>query len=353
MRLCVSRTALLGILCLLLIAHTPPTFADNGFLKRVTIITGEWAPYTSEADSHRGYLSELVTEALGGMGLKPEYVFLPFAYGYERAKSGEAFATFPYFHSDKREAEFFFSRALDRIDYVIFVRTDKADKFAEVKASADLSAFKTVRVDGYGYGEFEKHIRPADSQAQSEIQAFRHLLEGKIDYLAASREVGRRLIERYFFRDQHQFQILTPPGATEPIGWSMDIHLLFPKSQPDAEANRDAFDKKLGAVLASGFRQVLQRRNNDEIRSRRIVRLTDPGSFALVTAKDSPDAKESFIIPRGTRALVIDWSKNFTEKMVTTVFEQMQRYSRVQLINGPLKGRLVYVRNMFIELPKD
>lgn len=349
----VSWAALFCMLFLFQVAHAPSSRADNGFLKPVTIITGEWAPYTSEADSHRGYLSELVTEALGGMGLKPSYVFLPFAFGYERAKSGEAFATFPYFHSEQREEEFFFSKPLDRIDYVIFVRSDRTSRFAQVKERADLSAFNTVRVDGYGYGEFEKHIRPADSQAQSEIQAFRQLLEGKIDYLAASRDVGTRLIERYFFRDQHRFQILTPPGATEPLGWSMDIHLLFPKSQPDAEANRDAFDKKLDAVIASGFRQVLQRRNNDEIRSRRIVRLTDPGSFALVTAKDSPDAKESFIIPRGSRALVVDWSKNFTEKMVTTVFEQMQRYSRVQLINGPLKGRLVYVRNMFIELPKD
>lgn len=323
----------------------------------VTVITGEWAPYSTEFDERYGYVTELVTQTLRGMNKTPTYAFFPFFAGYEKTRAGEAFATFPYFYTEERAADFYYSDPLAQVEYVVFVHNDDLDKFQSVEKVEDLKPFVLGKVSGYAYGALDPFITSEGPDAASEIQAFRMLLDKKVDYVAASRAVGQKLIERYFFEDLHKFHVLQiqddESELKKDLTWPIDIHVLFPKVRSTALRDRDDFNASLKKVLATGYSQILNRFNSADVKARRIVRLSDPGSFALVTAKANLQSRESFIIPRGSKAVVVTWSKNFETQEITTVHEQMSRYTRVKLLNGPLRGRLVWVRNMFIELPEE
>ncbi|MEM7621036.1 MAG: hypothetical protein AAF228_11350 [Pseudomonadota bacterium] len=331
-------------------------------LDPVTLITGEWSPYVTEFDPHHGHVSKLVTQTLRGMNKKPNYVFFPFFAGYEKAKTAEAYATFPYFHTKERATDFYYSDPLAQINYVVFIRSDDASKFSAIKSVKDLKNFSTAKVAGYAYGALDPYIKSVGEDVPSEIQAFQMLLQNKVDYIAASDVVGQKLIERYFFKEQHRFQIVkvneaSPPKAEKTgsthLSWPIDIHVLFPKSRLSARADRDAFNQSLKKVLATGYRQVLQELYTKDVKSKYVVRLSDPASFALVTAKEDKSDTETLVIPRGSKALVVEWSKNFYSKENSTVHKQMNAYTQVKLLNGPLQGRVVWVQNMFIELPEE
>lgn len=327
-------------------------------LKPVTVITGEWAPYTTESESNYGYMSELVTQTLRGMDRKVNYQFLPFFAGYEKTKNGGAFATFPYFYSKERSKDFFYSAPLTEIEYVVFIHSSNAEKFSNVKQLSDLKAFSMAKVAGYAYGKLDEYIKPSGKDLASEIQAFRQLLSKKADYVAASRAVGMNIIERYFFKDLHQFQILKIKKNTDSslpidLSWNINVHVLFPKVNSNAESDRDGFNASLKKIQETGIQQSMKTLNTRDVKARRIVKLSDPGSFALVTAKKSLQSDKSYIIPRGSKALVVEWSRNFKVGLKTTVHQQMNQYTKVRLLNGPLRGHIVYVRNMFIELPDE
>ena len=250
-------------------------------LKPVTVITGEWAPFVTEAEPRFGYISEVVTQTLLAMDKKANYAFYPFFAGYQKTKEGGAFATFPYFYQESRSQDFFYSDPIVKVDYVVFVRADKLKKFQSVEKLQDLKKFTIAKVSGYAYGKLDPYIKPSGPDSASEIGAFRNLLENKADYIAASREVGLNIIRQFYFKDQHKFHILKVNKNRSELSWSINIHVLFPKANPEARTDRDSFNASLKKVLTTGILQNFQKLKTADIKARRIVKLSDPGVICI------------------------------------------------------------------------
>jgi len=80
------------------------------------------------------------------------------------------------------------------------------------------------------------------------------------------------------------------------------------------------------------------------------VTLSNIDQFPVVVASENENSVERFIIPRGTKALVIKWSDNFLTAGNFNIFDVMYKKTKVKIINGPLQGRELYIDNMYIEI---
>ncbi|MGD2133633.1 MAG: transporter substrate-binding domain-containing protein [Maricaulaceae bacterium] len=337
-------------LALLLFVMSWPAGAQDAFFEEEVVLTGDWPPFMDEEAPGQGATTAFMTAVLHEMGVEPNYRFLPtWRNTLNAAHEGAVFATFSWSpdRSDIR-TRFLKSDPIYEVTFRVFVDADRLARgdFDAVAAPQDLGGMRGVRMSGY--------LQIADFDAvelverETTASAFDALLGGDVDFVIEARRVGEAVIERDFFIDKQRFALLEGPA----LRWSVAQVALFPTSRSDPQAEVDRFNAALAVVRdVTSVDRILEQTTGDFL-ERRIVRLTDPGAFSLVTGKFSPDSAESVIIPRGATAVVVDWSANFETPEVTTVHRQMNEYTRVRLLNGPLKDEVLYVRNMFIELPE-
>lgn len=328
-------------------------------LDRAVVVTGEWPPFTSERMPGGGLLAALVTEILKGMDHEPVYEFLPFSNTLQMTDEGKALGTFPWFRNAEREKAFSYSDPILEVEYVIFFNPLAGSPVSEVTGFADLKDLKTVRVAGYAYGKLDclldlgtvdcpEDARPAGTSrevVESEYQAFAMLRDGEIDFLAASRAVGEALIERSFpLEDRRQFAVLERPG----LSWSMGLHFLFPRSRPDAEELKQAFDRALAGIEAGGRVAELRQTLEWQVRWKgRVVSISEAGNDAPLVGHPRRDVADFVLLPRGSRAVVLEWSGYFRGAASDPDEPSM---SLVQLLNGPLRGQRLWVRDELLEL---
>ena len=327
-------------------------------LDRAVVVTGEWPPFTSERMPGGGLLSALVSEVLKGMDREPVYEFLPFANALQMTDEGKAIGTFPWFRNAEREKAFAYSNPILEVEYVVFFNPTIQSPIRDVAAFEDLKELKTVRVAGYAYGKLDCLLDfgnvecPQDAPpvadlgvVESEYRAFEMLRDGEIDYLAASRAVGESLIDRAFpMEDRRKFGVLDRPALT----WSMGVHFLFPRSRPDANDLKQAFDRALAGIEASG--RVAELRQTIEWQGRwkgRVVSLHEPGTGAPLAGHPRRGVADFVLLPRGSRAVVLEWSGYF---LGTATDPEEPSMSYVQLLNGPLRGERLWVRDEIVEL---
>ncbi len=355
------RRLLASAICLVLMLAMPGSLRAEVLLERAVVVTGEWAPFTSEYMEDDGLLTALVTEVLRGMDRAPEYEFLPFSVALDKAAEGKAIGTFPWFSNAERAERFVYSEPIIGVEYVIFV--NPASPAASATTFEDLKGLKTARVEGYAYGKFDCFLDYGDAAcppepkppkrksepevvpAASEFLAFQMLAKGKIDYVAASRAVGKSLIRRAFsLDDQPKFRILDAPE----LRWPINVHFLFSKNRADAKDLKQAFDKALAEVKASGRVAALRQRLDWEEHWRRnLVVLGDPSGGGLITGHPQLGDSEFVVLPRGTRGVVLRWSSHFRG---TAAAADDPAMSYIQLVNGPLRGTRLWVRDELISL---
>jgi hypothetical protein len=374
-------TAWLTYACLLASSFT--ALAED-VLEPVNIATTEWPPYT--VDSQSGIATEIVDRTLRGMKRHPNTILLPTFQAVLDSRQG-LFGVYPYLRchpsrvkslrddgldSDPcvvRENLFEFSDPIMSFEYVIVVRANDQRRFDRVKSLNDLRAFRTRRVSGYSYGQLDDFIQDHEDPLPNQVRALNLLLEGSVDYVAISRLHYHWLLENEFFTTRQRFAMLDNPDQGN-LRWSIDLHFLVPKSQDRAKQILKEFNNSLALVSEGGkLAERLKRRASDETMQRAFVILTDPAAIPLVTAwlkhdgafgEDEckkPEAESYLVsVPRGTRAVVLDWSDNFMPpsdpdgRPSQSVHEQLQALSRVRIMNGPLKDHVVCVKGMFIEL---
>lgn len=316
-----------------------------GQLPAVRLTTGEWPPYTGEELPHGGLLTRMVELAMANMGEEAEVRYLPFFIGYNRTLEGDHFATFPYVKTPERLAEMRYSDLLAEIDLVMFYKRGAIPDPARLDTVEEFSELRIGRVVGYQYEGLGPIYQESEGRYSSEVMAFRALERGEVDLVPASRQVGVRLI-RELFNDYYRSYDYLP-------NWSLSqkVFLVVPRAAEGGEEWLRAFNESLAFLKEKGTVDELLSLAGEETLVSSIVRLVNnTETHPLVIARDEPNAEEGYVVARGTRAVVLQWSQRFTEAGEVRVFDEMFAKSRVRIIEGPLKGKVVWVENMFIEV---
>lgn len=218
----------------------------------VRIVTGEWAPYISEAFEGGGISCQIVREAFASMGYAVEYTFtMPWVERiYELARAGEYDATMAWRATPAR-LEHFISSAEPVMEnrYVFFHRRD--DPF-DWRRFADLADVPIAGTRGFNYGDA---FRRLDAEGRLRVlwsdttrESFAKLLRGEARLVAHDQGVGHEDLRAHFSAAERA-RVTFHPRMT-------DHHLsnvIFPRVRlPRSTELRDAFDSGLARITARG-----------------------------------------------------------------------------------------------------
>ena len=221
----------------------------------VTISTSQWSPYITSVSPQYGSMSTIINEAFANVGIKVEYVFLPWARAYEGAKSGEVDATSYWYKDEKHERDFLYSDPLTTDEVVFFRLKKKAGK--TWRQLDDFNGFRIGLTRGFTYTKAmwdyaEKHKGDVYIVG-SDKQNFQMLMLGREDIVPAQKIVGQHILETLISSKHPDIvEMLSPPLSVR------TGHLLFPKASKHSEDLIRQFNKGLAELKRSGRLKTLQ-----------------------------------------------------------------------------------------------
>jgi polar amino acid transport system substrate-binding protein len=305
-------------------------------------------------------LAEVLTATLNGMNREPNFRFVYFFQAKELTKNRGVFGTFPWFIDEGLGKGWIASDPLLKkenedsvlyIEYVFFYRDakithpDEITSLEKLKKLVEDKGLSMGGVEDYTYRpEVDKMIR--GNRFGSELTAFRKLFEKNgIDIVPASRRVGQHLIDVHFADKRHLVGIL---GEGDLSTDEHTVHFLM-RNNPENQNLMKQFNESLKKVKDSSLFEELKERYDTRQDYQRVVRLTGTDSFPIVVGtKTKTEKTNAFVIPNRTRAIVLEWGTRFLEAGPVSLHEHKLMKSKVRLLEGPLKGEILYVHSLYI-----
>lgn len=333
-------------------------------MKTVRIVTGEWNPYVTQRIDGYGVITEIVTAVLNDMEIEPEYSFLYFYKCYDMAKENKYIGTFPFHIVEDRRDEMYFSDSLLTVKYVFFYNKELHQDYGNIKDPDNLKSKKVAVIQGYpkkySYGtKFREMIdlMKVDT-SKTEIEAFQLLKRGRVDLVPASERVGRDIVRGHF--NQYKFGIIPNISSKE------TLHFIVSKTGTNSRNNEqfiNKFNESLLTLQENGIYDEIKRRSYDPDlnlykgeKQTGVVRLNAKDSFPLILGRKEQREKgkernenPAYLIPNGTRAIILEWSEKYWKADKFEIHDQMFAETQVQLLEGPLKGDSLWVKNLHIE----
>lgn len=307
----------------------------------ISLTTDEWYPYISK--NNNGFIEEIVRVTLDNIKIKYEIKYNTFDKGYKKTLLNEYDGTFPYFMSNEKLNEFYYSDSLVEVENVLFY--NKKNFNNDIK---NIYKYKIGYVKGYKYKNINMDKYENVVYINNEIVAFDMLHNGEIDLLPGNKLVGIHIIKKYFNDFYTNVDFLKDRNFVS----TDSMHLILKKNKQNKKF-MDKFNESLQKIKKNGKYKIILLNNRSLINASlaSVVKLVNNiEAFPMVVATDTINSKKKYMIPRGTKAIVVEWSKHFKEKGNIKVYDEMFKKTKVKIVNGPLKGRILYVENMYIEI---
>lgn len=226
--------------------------------KTVTITSGEYPPWTGSALLHHGYVNHIVSEAFASVGIKTEFVYLPWKRAFEEARKGNYDATSYWFEDSERRDAMLFSDPLIQNRTVFFQRSE--DEPIEWHRLSDLTRYRMSATVGFTYTEeFYEAIVKRDLQVTmvpTDVQNIKMLMSRRVD-LVATDEMSGYYMAATLSLDPRKLRVLEPAMAT-PQGY-----LMATKNNPESEELIAVFNRGLKIIKANGlYKKIIDRVDN-------------------------------------------------------------------------------------------
>ena len=311
----------------------------NGDILKLT--TDEWYPYTSK--NNNGFIENIITKTLENSKIKYEIDYNNFDVGFNSSIQKSYNGTFPYFFTKERGEKFYYSLPIFEVENVLFYNKEKFNNDIQ-----NINKYKIGIVKGYAYKNIDINKFNNVIYLDNEIMGFDMLDKGEIDLLPSNKLVGIHIIKKYFNDFYTNIDYLKNKYITTDT-----LHLILNKNDKNNKNYMDLFNKSLKELKKNGDYKRILLNNRKLIKTNlaNVIRLVNnTESFPMVVATETPDSKEKYMIPRGTKAIVLEWSKHFKEKGILKIYNEMFNKTKIMIVNGPLRGKTLYVENMYIEI---
>ena len=238
----------LFLIVLLLTISLRPVFASD----KLSLVTGEWKPYTSSTMDAHGFFSEIVTATFQKAGIEVRIDFYPWKRCEANVKSGGAFAAFPYSITEERKKFAYFSDPVSISKTVFFYSNRLHNTSVCSDTSADLKRYRIVGVLGYFYKEkFEEEMLKVAYVAKEE-KALQLILYERYDLLPLNNYVGFSLIQEKFPDKGPYFSVCKQPLSID------TLHLMISKRYPNSKVLLEKFNSALIDLKAEGTYQKIE-----------------------------------------------------------------------------------------------
>lgn len=340
----------LVLACALILAIVVGVTVGGGVdepLEPILLATGEWAPFSGEKLDSHGVASAVVSAVLREMGYQPQFRFMPWARAEQAALANDTNrgvrATFPYAFNPERAAGFYYSKPIFSIELSIFYNAWRNPAGATIATAADLKKFTIVPISGYRYPAEVEGFVGKGPPVESNVMAFTQLIDsdGPLVVLEAT-QVGEEILGGWLGAEVAAI-------ATAPLRFNTPIHLIASKRNPNNSPLIREFDAALSDVQRSGALRQIEARVLESIDAQRTVSLQPLDQTTRIQAYLSPSGGPAVLLPRGTRAVVERWSSNYLNPKPARAAET--ELMRVRVLNGPQRGRRLYIDERTIVLP--
>jgi len=212
----------------------------------VTIMTGEYQPYTSTHAGGARIMQDLVTRAFAQENITVSYQYAPWKRCEAEVETGRAFAAIPYFKTEERSQRFEFS---DPVIYSInrfFYNRERFPSGFEWQHLEEFRPYTFGGVQGYWYIRTLEAAGISVDPIQSDIQNMRKLVHQRIDFTIIDELTGKHLLQLFPTSEADKISMLEKPESIQPF------HLLISRQYPNAEQLTHRFNRGLEKLKQSG-----------------------------------------------------------------------------------------------------
>jgi polar amino acid transport system substrate-binding protein len=313
------------------------------------LLTGEWPPYVSrlkQIDSPglggKGLVADLVELTLEEMGRQAQYKYLLWPEVLAELDRKQGMIAFPYRKTPNRERKYHFSAPVYSATGVLYYNILKIPEPSKIENIEQLYPYRIGMIAGYEmeaeFGDKFKQTLEVDSLHEG----FEKLIAGEIDLLPVEQRVGELTVERFYSSKQHLL------GSFPQFSRTRTLHLIGAREDVKALDFIKQFNQTLQRVKKSGLDKQVEARYTGSDKSANLVKLSGPSNFPLAVGSLEKDLDQGFLIPRGTRAIVVSWDPLFNQQGEFDAHKDMYQRSRVKILEGPLKDHLLWVPNLFL-----
>jgi hypothetical protein len=297
------------------------------------LTSGAWGPYVGPGLADDGPVAKLVVEALRRAGYSPEVDFTSWSVAEQQVHDGTSNGVFPLVGSQQRRARLRLSDKITDFQYALFYKRGAHER--RITSAAGLSGQRVGRIAGYDYWAELDSAVTTWVDCRTALECFEYLAAGKVDLVAEGLLAGDAVLaDPAFSGDQAEFDHVRDDN---PWARSMEgLYLMMGNASGSAEVIR-AFDRELAKMHDSGEQdQILAGVQGSAPEQ---VGLAPTGESGLVELMDA-HGRVVLLAPQGTQAQVMQWPAEFGGVGVSL---RRRILVQVKIVNGPARGRVVYV----------
>ncbi len=222
--------------------------------QEVEIGTGEYAPYTSQSMSGKGFFSEIVTAAFEAVDITPKYSFYPWARCEYLLENSKLFAIMPYTITEERKEKFPFSDKVAASTGRFFFMKSRYPQGIGFEEWEDLQDLTLGGTRGYWYEDtFEKAGLNVDYASNDTIN-LKKLKGGRIDAFIMNELQGRAMIKEKYPNQQDAFAVSAKPADQS---W---LRLMIAPDYPNSAELTRKFNRGLEQIRENGtYGRILQK----------------------------------------------------------------------------------------------
>jgi polar amino acid transport system substrate-binding protein len=127
---------------------------------------------------------------------------------------------------------------------------------------------------------------------------------------------------------------------------------MIASNNNEGKQTLDRFNKSLRELQAANIQSLRFTYTKPEQTISLAKLITAEGYPVIVgETEEQPGNKQYYTLPTGTSVAVLTWNENMQHSSDTDrLYKNMMRLTEVLILNGPLVGKVLYIRNMNIEL---
>lgn len=238
-----------AIYCLVLCCIFSKGYASENW----QLVAENSPPYIGERLTDNGWVTALTKAALANQNINNDIEFTSWNRALELTKINKKDAILGAFYTKSRTDLFYYSRPLANVYVGLFKLKDRQINYDGSMDS--LQPYSICKGVGYAVSEvFSESNGLAVTSTRGLINSLYMLQKGRIDLVAGTKEVGE-----YWLKNTEK---LNEPGAPQVEYISPDLehhqlHVMFPKSDPDAKQKRDALEQGFSTILYNGTAKEL------------------------------------------------------------------------------------------------
>lgn len=189
------------------------------------IVTGnDYAPFTDRDLPEGGMFTEIAKVAFARAGYEPTLEFLPWDYGLRATRKATFIASFPWFDTEERREDLWYSRPVYDVLILAFFRKDDDSEFVDINSFDG----KTVcRPEGYFLDDMQEKIDAGiitHAAPETPEDCFNMLVNSEVDAVSINEITGNGAVSSLGFADR-----IEPAGTPVAI---RSLHIVYPKFHP-------------------------------------------------------------------------------------------------------------------------